>query len=81
MEDLGILNKALYKETQDRFELRQAKNKVYYLYDYDENEKIQSYEEIIDILDSQFFEDYVDKKQYKMIEKLINKIRNKIRGE
>lgn len=36
IEDINFINKALYKASHDRFELRISKNDVPYLYDFDE---------------------------------------------
>lgn len=69
--NIDFLNKFLVKASQDRFELRKAKNGVYYLYDYDDREIIRNKIEIKDILDNQFLENFCNKEDYKRIENIL----------
>ena len=72
--NIDFLNKFLVKASQDRFELRKAKNGVYYLYDYDDREIIRNKIEIKDILDNQFLENFCNKEDYKRIEKIFKEV-------
>lgn len=75
--DLDFFNKILIKASYDRYELRKSKNGKYYLYDYDEsgyNVIVRNKEEIKDILDCQFMENFTTKKEYKRIQKIMEEI-------
>lgn len=68
--DLDFYNKILFKASQNRFELRKSKNNRYYLYDFDDCELIRSKNEIKDIIDCQYLENFVSKKDFKRILKI-----------
>lgn len=68
--DLDFYNKILSKASQNRFELRKSKNNRYYLYDFDDCELIRSKNEIRDIIDCQYLENFVSKKDFKRILKI-----------
>lgn len=68
--DLDFYNKILSKASQNRFELRKSKNNRYYLYDFDDCELIRNKNEIKDIIDCQYLENFVSKKDFKRILKI-----------
>lgn len=75
--DLDFFNKVLMKASNDRYELRQSKNGKYYLYDFDESGYdaiVRKKEEIKDILDCQYMENFTTKKEYKRIQKVMENI-------
>lgn len=72
--DLDFFNKVLLKASQDRFELRKSKNNKYYLYDFDDREVIRNKVEIKDIIECQYLENFVSKKEYKRIENILKEM-------
>lgn len=74
INDLDFFNKVLSKASQDRFELRKSKNNKYYLYDFDDREVIRNRVEVKDIIECQYLENFVSKKEYKRIEKILKEI-------
>ena len=74
INDLDFFNKVLSKASQDRFELRKSKNNKYYLYDFDDREVIRNRAEVKDIIECQYLENFVYKKEYKRIENILKEI-------
>lgn len=74
INDLDFFNKVLSKASQDRFELRKSKNNKYYLYDFDDREVIRNRVEVKDIIECQYLENFISKKEYKRIEKILKEI-------
>lgn len=74
INDLDFFNKVLSKASQDRFELRKSKNNKYYLYDFDDREVIRNRAEVKDIIECQYLENFISKKEYKRIEKILKEI-------
>lgn len=72
--DLDFFNKVLLKASQDRFELRKSKNNKYYLYDFDDREVIRNKAEVKDIIECQYLENFVSKKEYKRIENILKEM-------
>lgn len=72
--DLDFFNKVLLKASQDRFELRKSKNNKYYLYDFDDREVIRNKVEVKDIIECQYLENFVSKKEYKRIENILKEM-------
>lgn len=72
--DLDFFNKVLLKASQDRFELRKSKNNKYYLYDFDDREVIRNRVEVKDIIECQYLENFVSKKEYKRIENILKEM-------
>lgn len=72
--DLDFFNKVLLKASQDRFELRKSKNNKYYLYDFDDREIIRNKVEVKDIIECQYLENFVSKKEYKRIENILKEM-------
>lgn len=72
--DLDFFNKVLLKASQDRFELRKSKNNKYYLYDFDDRGVIRNRAEVKDIIECQYLENFVSKKEYKRIENILKEM-------
>lgn len=72
--DLDFFNEVLLKASQDRFELRKSKNNKYYLYDFDDREVIRNKAEVKDIIECQYLENFVSKKEYKRIENILKEM-------
>lgn len=72
--DLDLLNKILARASKDRFELRQDTKNRYYLYDFDDREVIRNKAEVKDIIECQYLENFVSKKEYKRIENILKEM-------
>ena len=72
--DLDFFNTVLLKASQDRFELRKSKNNKYYLYDFDDREVIRNKAEVKDIIECQYLENFVSKKEHKRIENILKEM-------
>ena len=70
-DNLDLFNIVLARASKDRFELRQSKTGVYYLYDFDDKEIIRNKEEIIDIIGCQNIEEFTSKENYLRIKQFL----------
>lgn len=65
-EDLRFINKALYKASKDRFELRVSKKDIPYLYDFDEvgfARIVRNKSEFKDIMSCMNLQEFTDDKE------------------
>ena len=62
--DLEYFNRILARASCDRYELREAKNGVMYLYDYDEPGLVRDKIEILDILENQYLYDFINETDF-----------------